>query len=909
MRRVYLVRIYLQWKLFYFFINHFNSLIIMRKLFTTLKSVVAAALVVSMVGVTSCSYDDTDVKNRLDDVEQGLDEVKGDLATLEARVADLEKKVADEVDALKGLIKKQVVVTSVVEENGGITVTLSDGNEFTVYPKTVDTDTDTDTYISVKADETTGVYYWAIFNKDGFVEYLTVGVSDERVPVFQEQEDTCEPIDLKFQVNEATGTIEFSVDGGKTWTDSGVEVGACDCEGTVVSTGACIFKNVVVRDHYVTFTLADGSEVVVFLAELIEFEAGRDHFYVKPGEAKTLPFVVNEQVEDISVMNQPMGWKASVELDEDQSAVVEPAENAYILNIEGPSKERIDAGIADKTGTIQLHITTATGACKVVKVAVDLAEITVDIDAEGNITIVNSWVDAYYQTDWWTGETTLVQEFNNAAVAVIRLEDYNAVNGDLTQLFDEWGSLRDWNTPGETGYFNNLRFNQDNNAPVFVDGVCEKVSFVSHVSDYVSNWNGLEADDSFAVVVIPVDNENQGKPMFDYAVVATYKQLVGKFEEIVEKREFTNAYFNIRLKGADYYYVAWTTVSLVDEYLSYGYYGTTPEEVISAMMYLDYGDVSFVEWTQNWVRVDSNFYDAQDQSFMDFAYSNVCGYTPSLSSETAYYVAVLPVENGRTAYGAADLIVSEFQTATPEYVDATEFKFLGCYDDLNNTGYTGGNRVYKVVAPDTELQVIVNNNYADATKGTLDWGYTYTYAGPANDWVYGDSANFSVSGTLNGTALPEYLWGSTMKVDYDAIRLVITDANGEFLGAVKYEGEVTYDKQGSVDFVPVRVEYDPVLEGNNEAEVAYWVYDAADNCMFVKMNYNKSTDWDTVVTGYYTSADGATKFDIASCGHCQRPNDWNCAAGEKYVKFNVTLTDKSFIEVDAQLPAVEVDKF
>ena len=220
MRRVYLVRIYLQWKLFYFFINHFNSLIIMRKLFTTLKSVVAAALVVSMVGVTSCSYDDTDLQNKVENLGEEVDKVKEDLATLTQRVADLEKKVADEVDALKGLIKDQVVVTSVVEENGGVTVTLSDGNEFTVYPKTVDTDTDTDTYISVKADETTGVYYWAIFNKDGFVKYLTVGVSDERVPVFQEQEDTCEPIDLKFQVNEATGTIEFSVDGGKTWTDS-----------------------------------------------------------------------------------------------------------------------------------------------------------------------------------------------------------------------------------------------------------------------------------------------------------------------------------------------------------------------------------------------------------------------------------------------------------------------------------------------------------------------------------------------------------------------------------------------------------------------------------------------------------------------------------------------------------------
>ena len=156
----------------------------MRKLFTTLKSIVVAALAVSMVGVTSCSYDDTDLKNRVNDLEQDVNDVKEDLATLEQRVADLEKKVSDEVAALKGLIKDQVVVTKVVEENGAVTVTLSDGNQFTVYPKANPTDTNTDTYISVKADEITGVYYWAIFNEKGFVEFLKV--DGERVAATKE---------------------------------------------------------------------------------------------------------------------------------------------------------------------------------------------------------------------------------------------------------------------------------------------------------------------------------------------------------------------------------------------------------------------------------------------------------------------------------------------------------------------------------------------------------------------------------------------------------------------------------------------------------------------------------------------------------------------------------------------------
>ena len=121
----------------------------MRKVFTTLKSIVVAALAVSMVGVTSCSYDDTDLKNRVHDLEQDVNDVKEDLATLEQRVADLEKKVSDEVAALKGLIKDQVVVTKVVEENGAVTVTLSDGNQFTVYPKANPTDTNTCNLVSL----------------------------------------------------------------------------------------------------------------------------------------------------------------------------------------------------------------------------------------------------------------------------------------------------------------------------------------------------------------------------------------------------------------------------------------------------------------------------------------------------------------------------------------------------------------------------------------------------------------------------------------------------------------------------------------------------------------------------------------------------------------------------------------
>ena len=770
----------------------------MRKLFTTLKSIVVAALAVSMVGVTSCSYDDTDLKNRVNDLEQDVDKVQEDLATLEQRVADLEKKVSDEVAALKGLIKDQVVVSNVVEENGAVTVTLSDGTEFTVYPKANPTDTNTDTYISVKADEITGVYYWAIFNEKGFVEFLKV--DGERVAVFQEQEDTCEPVDLKFQVNDK-GNIEFSIDGGKTWTDSGVAVGACDCEGTVVSTGACIFKNVVVRDHYVTFTLADGSEVVVFLAEFITFEAGRSHFYVKPAEVKALPFTVNEQVEDISVMNQPMGWKASVELAEDQEGVA-PSKAAYVLNIEGPSQYLIGAGVAEKTGYIQLHITTVTGACKVVKVAVDLAEITLDVDAEGNVTITNSLVDSYYQKDPIWGGTIYVQEFNNAQIFLLPLDYYEEVDGDLTKLLHEGGYALDEEMGCDHTSFNVLRFNIDNDAPQYEEGVYEKAVLEFNLfTDLLTKWGGLNADDSFAIVVAPCDPQNEGKPIYDLAIVEEFKQVFANaIEKGEESRTYNNAYFDIKFKGADAYYATFVQKAYVDEYLMYGW--SSVEEILFEMLYLNYGLSALPEIGLPYVYYEENVVG-------EYSLTDLFGEDVSVVDESEYYMVVIPVEDGQTTVTTDDLVISTFATTPAPVVDV---------EALSAAAYFGGPNHTKETLVDFQLP---NNDVVTVCflTGDGEWdkneyytrGLNYINIGEWNTYSNkGDSSVWHNAVTFNGQ---EVSVKGAIVVDYTA------DKGYSFTFTISGY-KVTY--VGFVDGLVVPVNYDPAGgEGDDSATKLY----------------------------------------------------------------------------------------
>ena len=98
----------------------------MRKIFTTLKSVVAAVVIASMALATSCSYDDSAIK-------QDIDQVKNDLAALTERVAALETKLASEVESLEALINGKVVVVDIVtDEAGNQTIKLSDGSEITV---------------------------------------------------------------------------------------------------------------------------------------------------------------------------------------------------------------------------------------------------------------------------------------------------------------------------------------------------------------------------------------------------------------------------------------------------------------------------------------------------------------------------------------------------------------------------------------------------------------------------------------------------------------------------------------------------------------------------------------------------------------------------------------------------------
>ena len=683
----------------------------MRKIFTTLKSVVAATVISAMALATSCSYDDTDIKN---EVEQ----IKTDLATLTERVAALEDKLDEQVASLTELINGKVVVTDVVTEGDTITVTLSDGSSFTI---------DNSKAVAAGADYTIGayaedgVYYWAVFNGETFVNFLEV--DGQKVPVFPaegEQAEGC-ACDLKMEVRE-DGFLYVSIDGGANWVST-------ELPAEQVS-GACVFTGVEVNGDVVTFTLADGSTFDVQKAELVEFEAAKSAIYVKAGETKSIAFAINDAVEDINIMNQPLGWKASVEVPTRAVGGMD-----YVLNISGPAKDFLQ--YAEKSGKIAIHFNTAAGACKVMNIDVELAAIDLQVDKAGNITITTTLVDEYDYTDWW-GETEHIVEFNNFYLAVFDLDTYNEINGDLESVYNSsWG---EFNIPAAAGFINNIFANIGDNpyeGATYVDGVNEKWVINGTVESVLQNldWYGQlpYEGNSFMVCVIPTDINANGAPVWAETIAVPFKQLSISIVENVDNRAFNNAYFDVTLRGGAAYYLYPVSKADIDMYVNeYQYYASAEEYFWSSLeSYLQQPD-----WYSFGFKIES---DVVEQNI---ALDDLLAYTRDYyyfetKPATEYIMCLFVEEEGRTDYSIEDIRLYNFATAdlvaadpamavTYEMDEDWSLYTIGVNVTVPETVNTVYSRWYDEEMPTEDLQAdLIDNGYARTEDDFADSGYTY----------------------------------------------------------------------------------------------------------------------------------------------------------------------------------------
>lgn len=177
------------------------------------------------VSTWSCSYDDDDLWNEIGNIKTELARINKEVGTLQTLV-----------DALN----QQKTITSVEETATGYTITFNDG-------KTVEIKNGTNAP-EVGIDLFEGVYYWTIGGKGNWL----TDADGNKIPVAGK--DGSKP--------------QMAVDADGYWTVDGVRIK--DAAGNDVKAagsngkdGDSFFESVTDGDDEVTFTLTDGTTIII----------------------------------------------------------------------------------------------------------------------------------------------------------------------------------------------------------------------------------------------------------------------------------------------------------------------------------------------------------------------------------------------------------------------------------------------------------------------------------------------------------------------------------------------------------------------------------------------------------------------------------------------------------------------
>lgn len=914
----------------------------MKKFYASFKSVVAAVVLASMTLAASCSYDDTGVKNE-------LEQIKVDLAALTERVAALEKRLAEEVDALTDLIEGKVVVTEITKDAEGNTIiNLSNG------------------------------------------EKVTVLAGCDCVPT-----EPCDCDPLQYRV--VDGVLEVSAD-GENWI-------------AVKVAPECVVAEVVVNeDNTVTITLANGEEFTVVKAEVIEFDSTRSQLYVLPGETKAIPFTINDAVADVNVMNQPLGWKAEVALAESEESednvdpdmgVLAAGGTEFVLSITGPAQEFVNAGFAEKEGYISVHFNSENGGCKVGKILVNLAEIKLNVDNAGNITLENTV--AYEQTNYFGEKFTDFADFN---IGVIPAEVY-AQYGDksFTDNFDDWMweyTVNVASTKRSTGFGNVIDLQQ------YEEGVTEKEVYNFSVETLAGAFWPTYTFEYGKEYIIFVSLESEmvnymEHPVLKGAVMANYKKTLVEAEYVADSATWNDASYTLSLAGYQYYVVGWYSDADINQYIEQGVADSA--EALIPMLIQNYG------LTSAGAIVSGDFLD-QTVTLSSLAESSMTGWAPGVDPGTKYHFFIYPFdaatemelythqvvaenvylfgtfetaaltegtfdagityevvtmnENSlnvsaffgeevvayyyayysspaevpadraleimeyemmydfswstyceayqyKPTYPAYLCIVAinaageyvyveeEFAPAVAPEVAITSFEYLGRYWDIadSDDSTSGGEFVYLVKTEDgNEFTINIYYAYCNADGSIIEGTYDYCYN--QADVMYSSWAGFSIISD-------SYYYDSKLIVAADKITLKLVGGENGPVDYVYVPGE---GGEPAAGFTPVRAELDMYFDGyeynGNDSEYAFWLYDAEGAVFEVVYHYCQNNSWSDEWTTKFTKADGTVVEGYTSL-QTQQPNDYNCEAGEKYYVVIATLSDGTEINIQAQLPTTEVN--
>lgn len=647
-------------------------------------------------------------------------EIEADIANLKEQVADLAKKLADlearltsEVNAINtavAAVEAKVAVVNVESKDGNVTLTLANGDKVTV--AVPDANANNTGLITTVTEN--GKNYWAVVGADGKAQSLGIEVGHLAVK-------------LSFKVDPETKELLVSYD-GKEYEGTGVLVKDPDEYDHIISA----FEE---GEDYVTFTIGEATYTLPkYVEDNASLVIGRTDFFLRYEGVKEVELTV-EGIADYYVMNEPDGWKATIE--------------GNILTVTAPTKKAIEIGAAEKEGLVLVHATTDQGKCKVAKVAVKAGPgLTLDVDINGNITITNAYIGEYTERLGWESITAYgFQSFAMGLATPAFLED---VEGFMTVVHDNY------EVPDGSYYIADA-YGSTFNRGLYEDKVYEKDIIETSVTSIIEDifYGEIAYGDKIVVWAAPTDEE--GRVISSDVVYSEYTCI----ELIYELTNITHndATLTMTLHGATRFYIG----------INQAYEGYDAETIFSEggiWMYLQ--NPQYMEYYSGYSVTEA------DNVTINLSELN---YDEPLAFGTKYYAFVFPYFEG-TAYTdyetqfapyVIELTTNELQAGGAYEVTLGEAELGYDYISVPVALSEGTESVYyawysvedyaEFADDDAVRESVIENCYNPMTEdGVID----ETYLNPGETWILaaiaiGADGKYGelVEGTYQTKALPK----------------------------------------------------------------------------------------------------------------------------------------------------------
>ena len=237
---------------------------------------------------TFCSYDDSELRNSMQELQD--------------RITELEKTsglLQNDINSLKAIFEKlndAVTVDSAVETEEGWTITFSDGTSVTI---SVGETGYTPSIIIVQEN---GNFYWAYETEDGSIEFLT-DENGEKIPA---------------------AATAISSDGGNTWKDTGVLASG--------QSGESLVRDIRFEGEVLIIELHDGTVIQLPVTSGLSFAFEEEGPLKIPfGETVSVSYTMTGAVH--TSISKPDGWK--VRFVENEIEITAPARENTFAETEG----------------------------------------------------------------------------------------------------------------------------------------------------------------------------------------------------------------------------------------------------------------------------------------------------------------------------------------------------------------------------------------------------------------------------------------------------------------------------------------------------------------------------------------------------------------------------------------------